>query len=92
MSKDSMRLPDGFGRLKGERIHDSTDPVTGEYYSPHVTGQFNGKTAHLPYVGQTTLSMYDKGIGNSNISDVADLHEAYPSTFSNSGWGVPKTR
>jgi hypothetical protein len=76
-----MNLPDGFEFTHGTSIHSSHgDPRL------HLTGTLGGETVHLPYHGQTTLGMFDHGLGAHKFGDVQSLHERFPDVFRNSGF------
>ncbi|HTS18031.1 MAG TPA: hypothetical protein VMP11_10700 [Verrucomicrobiae bacterium] len=79
-----MNIPPPLGfNSHGDRIHVSP-PESPGYVLPHLTGNFEGKpTIHVPYVGQTTLPMFEKG--GQSLGTVASLHERFPSIFRNSG-------
>ena len=76
----SLNLPNGFELSRGDSIHTSNDPC------PHLTGSMGGNTVHLPYSGQTTLGMFDSGLGGHRLGDVQQLHQQFPTVFRNSGF------
>jgi len=61
------------------------------YYGPHVTGKLHGKTVHVPHVGQTTLSMFEKGSAGHNLEQF-EVHRTDFPIFADSGWGSPRDR
>jgi hypothetical protein len=76
----SLELPSGVGVTHGTSIHTSSDQ------RPHLTGTLGGTTIHLPYHGQTTLGMFDRGLGAHKLEDVQALHERFPGVFKASGF------
>lgn len=76
-----MELPSGF-TPHGTHIHVSSG------YGPHLRGEMGGRTCHLDYYGQSTLSMYTKG--GHDFNAVNSLHSQHPGVFNNSGIGYPK--
>jgi hypothetical protein len=80
MTQPNFDLPPGF-IPRGDSIH-------GDEPRPHLTGAYwvGGPTVHLPYVGQTTLGMFDTSCGAAHrLGDVRQLAERFPSIFRDSG-------
>ncbi len=78
-------LPPGLILNAGDSVHTSShDPY------PHLTGRLDGKTVHVPYYGQTTLGMFDRNLPGHRLGDLAELHDRFPSTFRDSGFGKPR--
>ncbi|RLB04890.1 MAG: hypothetical protein DRG83_03800 [Deltaproteobacteria bacterium] len=76
-----LKIPEGFEFTHGTHIHISRrDP------RPHLTGTLHGRTVHIYYHGQTTLPMFDPGVGH-DVHEVQRLHERFPDVFRNSGFG-----
>jgi len=75
----SFTPPVGFRFTHGDSIHTSRDP------HPHLTGRFKGETVHKPFVGQTTLGMFDRSLGGHRMGDVERLAGQFPSVFRDSG-------
>lgn len=76
----SFTPPAEFKFTRGDSIHTSwTDR------HPHVTGEIDGETVHKPYVGQTTLGMFDRDIGAHRLEEVQGLAQKYPNVFKDSG-------
>lgn len=75
----SFSPPAGFQFTHGDSIHTSRDP------RPHLTGSLGGETVHVPFVGQTTLGMFDRSVGAHRLGDVERLSSQFPSVFRDSG-------
>lgn len=78
----SMSFPSGFSP-HGTHIHVS------DGYGPHLRGDIGGRVCHLDYYGQTTLPMFEKGVGH-DVGSVNSLHAKYPALFRDSGLGPTK--
>ena len=75
----SMNAPGGPFQMHGDSIH------TSDGNAPHLSGSYAGVGVHIPYVGQTTLGMYDRSLGAHRLGEVANLHDRFPDTFRDSG-------
>ena len=75
----SFSPPSDFQVSHGDSIHTSRDP------HPHLTGTSGGETVHVPFVGQTTLGMFNRDMGAHRLGDVECLANEFPTVFKDSG-------